>query len=153
MTNLNLPEYKFRITKREGKEYIFDIIRKKFVSLTPEEWVRQNFLRYMIEELHFPVSLVSMESHMKWNQMQKRTDILFHGAAGRPVLLVECKAPKVKITQDTFDQAAVYNLKLKVEYLVVTNGLSHYCCQIDHENKKFCFLKSIPEYTEIKEKI
>lgn len=146
MQELNLPKYQFRFRETAGKVMIFDTFRKKYVVLTPEEWVRQNFLNYLIAEKKFPASLITLEAGLKYNQLQKRADVLVYDKKGEPFLLVECKAPEVKITQDTFDQVARYNMTFKVKYLVVTNGLSHFCCLMDYSDNSYRYLKDIPAY-------
>ncbi len=128
---------------------VLDIYRKRFVKLTPEEEVRQRFARYLVEEKGYPASLVMTEYSLKLNKMTRRCDILVHKPAGHPAVLVECKAPEVTISQATFDQVARYNLAFRVEYLMVTNGLKHYCCKIDFETEKVIFLSDIPSYGEI----
>ena len=147
MEKLNLPhiEARTRIGKN-GKEEIFDEIRKKFVRLTPEEWVRQHFLQWMIVHLGYPASLIVVEAALKYNNMLKRFDILAYRADGRPCMVVECKSPGVEITQSVFDQVAMYNMTLTVDYLAVTNGINHYACHIDHEKRTYAFLKDIPTY-------
>lgn len=147
MEKLNLPDISAstRLGKN-GKEEIFDGIRKKFVRLTPEEWVRQHFLHFMVERLGFPASLIVVEAALKYNNMLKRFDILAYNADGRPSMVIECKGPDVEITQAVFDQVAMYNMTLTVDYLAVTNGLSHYACRIDHDNRTYAFLKDIPTY-------
>ena len=116
------------------------------MALTPEEWVRQNFIRYLIHEKQFPASLIAIEMALKYNRMQKRGDVVVYDKSGKPLLIVECKAPNVKITQNAFDQVARYNMALKVKYLVVTNGLTHYCCSMDYPRKSYEFLDGIPMY-------
>jgi len=146
MERLNLPTYSFNIKFKEQRKYIFDLIRKKYVLLTPEEWVRQNFLKYLVEEKKYPASLIAVEKEFKLNKLSKRSDVVVYNRLGQPFLIVECKATTVKIDQKVFDQIARYNMKLNVEYLVVTNGLEHYCCKIDLENQNYCFLKDFPEF-------
>ena len=146
MQPLNLPTYKFRIKSNENKYSIFDIIRKKYVILTPEEWVRQHFIHFLIEEKKYPISLIAVEKKVTINNLTKRTDILIFNAEGSPNIIVECKAPSVKINQDSFDQIARYNLKLKAKYLMVTNGLNHFYCSIDLLNEQYVFLKNIPNF-------
>jgi hypothetical protein len=146
MEKLNLPTYSFNIKLIEQRKYIFDFIRKKFVILTPEEWVRQNFLKYLVEEKKYPASLIVVEKEFKLNNLSKRSDAVLYNKMGNPLLIVECKASSVKIDQKVFDQIARYNMKLKVELLVVTNGLEHFCCKIDFENQKYYFLKDVPDY-------
>lgn len=147
MTNLNLPNYSFRIKNRENKLYIFDKIRKKNLLLTEEEWVRQNFVSYLHEDKKYPLSLIALEKQCKVNNLVKRTDILIFDKTGAPYIIVECKAPQIPISQDTFDQIARYNMELNAKYLIVTNGLQHYVCQMDHKEKQYQFLNEIPDYT------
>ena len=150
MQQLNLPALVPRLRKgKSGKEEIFDEIRKRYVRLTPEEWVRQHFLQFMILQLGFPATLISVEAALKYNNMLKRFDILAYNSDGVPCLVVECKAPTVEITQAVFDQVAMYNMTLAVDYLAVTNGLAHFACKIDHPNKKYAFLKEIPTYEQV----
>ena len=144
MQQLNLPTYKFRIKSSENKFFIFDIIRKKYVMLTPEEWVRQHFILYLIEEKQYPISLIAVEKKITINKLTKRTDILIFNSDGKPDIIVECKAPSVKITQETFDQIARYNLKLNANYLVTTNGLKHFYCKMNVKNERYDFLEDIP---------
>jgi hypothetical protein len=152
MEKLNLPDISARIRETEnGKQEIFDEIRKKFVRLTPEEWVRQHFLHFMVSQLGIPASLIVVEAALKYNNLLKRFDILAYRANGKPCLVVECKSPKVQITQAVFDQAAMYNMTLTVDYLAVTNGISHYACRIDHDKRTFTFLKEIPTYEILKQ--
>jgi type I site-specific restriction-modification system R (restriction) subunit len=149
MQALNFPEYHFRISLVEGKEKIFDPVRKKFVSLTPEEWVRQNLIAYLIENRKVPSSLIGVEKQLILNGLTKRFDVVVFNRSGIPVLLVECKAPSVSITEKTFDQAARYNMQLKVNYFVITNGISHYCCRIDYARSSYNFIEDIPSFAEL----
>jgi hypothetical protein len=150
MQQLNLPSFSARLRQgKSGKEEIFDEIRKKYVRLTAEEWVRQHFLHHMIVQLGFPASLIAVEAALKYNNMLKRFDMLAYSANGKPCLVVECKAPSVEISQAVFDQVAMYNMTLAVDYLVVTNGLTHYACKIDHDKKTYVFLKEIPTYKTV----
>jgi type I site-specific restriction endonuclease len=146
---LNLPQYSFRIKEKSGKKLIFDDFRRRWVALTPEEWVRQNFARYLTEEKHFPASLVAVERSLRMNQRDFRTDIVLFSKSGNPLVVVECKAPEVKISQLVFDQVARYNLDLRVSYLIVTNGLEHYCCRFDQQQLSYTFLPEIPDYREL----
>jgi len=147
MQPLNLPTYKFRIKSNENKLVIFDIIRKKYVVLTPEEWVRQHIVHYLIEEKKYPISLIAVEKKLTINGLTKRTDILVFNNKGLHEIIVECKAPKVKINQSSFDQIARYNLKLNANYLIVSNGLDHFFCSMDVKNECYVFLENIPTYT------
>ncbi|MCX2680811.1 type I restriction enzyme HsdR N-terminal domain-containing protein [Galbibacter sp. EGI 63066] len=146
MQKLNFPEYTFRFKNRENKIHIFDEVRKKFVQLQPEEWVRQHVVKFLTDEKKFPKSLINIEKELLVNSLKKRYDILVYKPDGKIKLVVECKAPSVKITQNTFDQIARYNLSLQSEYLMVTNGLDHYFCQMDYQQEKYAFLKDIPSY-------
>ena len=148
MQDLNLPTYNFKLKSNENKTLIFDNIRKKYVVLTPEEWVRQHYIYFLIEEKGYPRSLIALEKQLVINNRKKRTDILIFNTSGNPQIIVECKAPSIKITQATFDQIARYNLKLKANYLIVTNGLDHYYCKMDFEKESYIFLTEIPSYKE-----
>jgi hypothetical protein len=149
MEKLNLPTYSFNIKLIEQRKYIFDFIRKKFVILTPEEWVRQNFLKYLVDEKKYPASLIFVEKEFKLNNLSKRSDAVIYNKKGNPVLIIECKATSVKVDQKVFDQIARYNMQLKVDFLIVTNGLEHFCCKIDYLNKKHFFLKEVPYYNNL----
>lgn len=135
-----------RIKNKENTTYIFDPIRKKFVVLQPEEWVRQHVVQFLLLEKGYPKSLIQVEKQIKLHQTTKRYDIVVFYPNGNIHLLVECKAPSVAITQNTFDQIARYNLKLSAELLMVTNGLEHYYCKIDTDAKNYQFLRDIPKY-------
>ena len=149
MKKLNFPTYSFRFKNSENKVAIFDEIRKKFILLTPEEWVRQHTLHYLVQDNKYPKSYINVEKLIKINTLNKRYDIVVFQPNGSIFLLIECKAPEVAITQKTFDQIARYNLELKAKYLMVTNGLNHYFCQIDFENKKYIFLSELPQYENL----
>ena len=146
MQNLDFPKFDYRIKSKENKLSIFDIIRKKFVVLQPEEWVRQHCIHYLITVKNYPKSLINVEKMLMINGLKKRYDIVVFNPKGSIFLIVECKAANVKITQDTFDQIARYNLSLNAEYLMVTNGLNHYYCQMDVEQQRYTFLQDIPDY-------
>lgn len=146
MIQLNLPAYEFNITQKEGKYLIFDTYRRRWVKLNPEEWVRQNFVRYLVEEKHFPASLIAVEHSLKINRQDFRADAVVFSTDGKPLLLVECKAPEVKITQKVFEQIVRYNFQFQVDYLIVTNGISHFCCRINKMDLTYQFLAEIPEY-------
>src|SRR5690554_2827060 len=149
MQELNLPTYQFKFKVEDKRTKIFDTIRKRFFVLTPEEWVRQNFIEYLINEKNYLKGLIAIEKGLKLHGLQKRTDILIYSKAGKPLLMVECKAPDVKINQTVFDQIGRYNIHFKLPYLIVTNGIEHYCAMIDFDKKDFSFLSDIPNYDEI----
>ena len=148
MERLNLPTYSFKLKSEEGRKLIFDEIRKKYVILTPEEWVRQHFIQYLVRMKSYPAALIEIERQFTYNRLTKRADILVNDRNAKPVLLVECKAPDVKINQETFTQAALYNLKFNLKYLVLTNGLDHFCCKFEGSGR-YRFLDDIPGYGEI----
>ncbi|MCC7303534.1 MAG: type I restriction enzyme HsdR N-terminal domain-containing protein [Bacteroidia bacterium] len=145
LPELNLPAFEHRITKTAGALVIFDPIRKKNVALTPEEWVRQNIIRYLTDIKGYPGSRLAVEKQILLNGMQRRCDIVYYNRSGTPEMIVECKAPEIRITQAAFDQTARYNMTLKVPLLVITNGIEHFCCRISWESAGFEFLKEIPE--------
>ena len=147
MQKLNFPTYSFRFKNSENKVSIFDEIRKKFILLTPEEWVRQHVIHFLLLDKNYPKSYINVEKLIKINDLSKRYDVVVFQPNGEIFLLIECKAPEVAISQQTFDQIARYNLVLKAKYLMVTNGLNHYFCQMDFENEKYVFLKELPEYS------
>ncbi len=147
MQKLNFPSYKFRFKNNENKTLIFDEIRKKFVVLQPEEWVRQHCLKFLIEEKKYPNSLINVEKTIELNGLKKRYDIVIYNPDGSIFLIVECKSPSIKLTQNTFDQIARYNLALNSKYLMITNGIEHYYCFIDFKTKSYQFLKEIPKFS------
>lgn len=147
MQKLNLPIYSIKLKKEGSKTLIFDQIRKKYILLTPEEWVRQNFIQFLIEEKNYPASLMAIEMGIDLLNTKKRCDIVLYNTNGLPHVIVECKAPSIKISQNTFDQIARYNMTLKTDLLLVTNGLQHYACMMDHQNRRYHFLKEIPNYS------
>jgi type I site-specific restriction endonuclease len=149
MEPLNLPTYLFRIKEDKGKKYIFDEIRRRFVLLTPEEWVRQHVVNFLVNEKSFPRQLISVEKGFHQNRNRQRYDLLVHNRQGEPLMIVECKAPDVEINQHVFDQAGRYNNKHKAVYMLITNGTKHYCCLINMANKKYSFLQEIPDFKEI----
>ena len=148
MQSLNLPTYPFKIREAGDHIQIFDPLRKKYLVLNPEEWVRQHFLQYLVNEKKYPASLIRIETGLKYNRLQKRADILIHDILGNPHLLVECKSPTTKISQDTFDQVARYNMTFKVKYLVITNGMNHFCCVMNYDDNSYRYLKEIPFFEE-----
>ena len=146
---LELPPYPFKISDNGGQLSLFDEIRKKHIIITPEEWVRQHFVQYLINQKHYPKALIKLEGGMKLNGMGKSTDIVVFNPAGERILLVECKAPSVIINQKVFDQVARYNIAHKVTLLAVTNGLSHYYCHIDFSTRNYKFIEDLPDYSEV----
>ena len=128
---------------------ILDPLRRKFVKLTPEEWVRQNFVQYLINEGKYPRGLLGIEVLFRLNKLKRRTDILVHDRSGKPLMIVECKAPDIDLDEKVFEQIANYNFKYKLPYLIVTNGMHHYACKIDQKEKKIEYLLVIPLYEEL----
>ncbi|NNE02379.1 MAG: type I restriction enzyme HsdR N-terminal domain-containing protein [Eudoraea sp.] len=149
MISLNFPTYNFRFKSSENKVQIFDVIRKKFVVLQPEEWVRQHVLHQLIYDKNYPKSLINVEKQLLLNGLKKRYDVVVYNSDGSIKLLVECKAHNVPITKSVFDQIARYNMDLKASFLMVTNGLQHYYCQMDYDNRKYRFLEDIPKYVPV----
>jgi hypothetical protein len=145
---LNLPPHPFKISDDNGTLTLFDEIRKKTIIITPEEWVRQHFVQYLIKQKNYPRSLIKLEGGLKLNTLQKRTDIVVFNSSGERILMVECKAPSVTIDQKTFDQIARYNMVHKVSLLAVSNGLQHYYCTIDHEKCTYQFIEELPAYVK-----
>ncbi|MDA9804054.1 type I restriction enzyme HsdR N-terminal domain-containing protein [Flavobacteriaceae bacterium] len=150
MQKLNFSKYNFRFKSNENKTLIFDIIRKKFVILTPEEWVRQHTLHFLITEKKYPVSYINVEKQLLLNDTVKRYDIVIFKNDGDVEIIIECKAPSVTINQLSFDQIARYNLALNSNLLMVTNGMTHYFCKMDIKNKKYIFLRDLPKYEQLK---
>ena len=146
MQVLNFPSYSFRIKSSENRLAIFDVIRKKFVVLQPEEWVRQHVVHYLMETKGYPKIRINVERQLQVNELKKRYDVVVFNPEGGVEILVECKAPDITITQETFDQIARYNYKLKANLLMVTNGLTHYYCKTDYRSEKYSFLKDIPDF-------
>jgi hypothetical protein len=149
MKQLQFPSYSFRFKNSENKVAIFDEIRKKFIIITPEEWVRQHVVQFLLQDKKYPKSHINVEKLLKINDLNKRYDVVVYNPDGSIYILVECKAPEIKISQHTFDQIARYNMTLNAEYLMVTNGLNHYFCKMDYENEKYDFLPELPEYQSL----
>ncbi|MGI4751290.1 MAG: type I restriction enzyme HsdR N-terminal domain-containing protein [Janthinobacterium lividum] len=147
---LNLPPYPFKITEQNGQYFLFDDIRKKTILITPEEWVRQHFIQYLVAQKQYPKTLIQLEGGLKLHGLAKRTDILVYNSSAEKILLVECKAPTIKITQKVFDQIARYNMVHNVPILAVTNGLQHFFCKIDFTEKKYFFMDNLPDYEYLK---
>ena len=149
MQRLNLPEYQFNIKKKENTCLIFDSLRRRWVTLTPEEWVRQNFVQFLTTEREFPAALMNNEISLTQNGIKRRCDTLVADRTGAPLAIIEYKAPTVEITQNTFDQIVRYNMVLKARFLIVSNGIKHYCCKIDYENNSYSFINDIPSYSQL----
>lgn len=151
MDKLNIPEYSFKIITEDKLIRIFDVVRMKWVTLTPEEWVRQHILMYLIHEKAYPAGLIQVEANLKVHRLSRRADIVIYSQTATPLMIIECKASKVKLTQSTLDQVARYNITLKVPFLLITNGLQHYCCKIRLSDGTINMLETIPEYQDLKE--
>ncbi len=149
MYRLNLPQYEIKIKQQNGKPLILDTLRRKFVSLTPEEWVRQHFVHFLTEHKGYPASLIANETELACGQKKLRCDSVLYDSQARPRMIMEYKAPTIAITQKVFNQISAYNMLLKVDYLVVSNGMQHYCCRMDYDNNSYCFLKEIPDFNEL----
>ena len=146
---LNLPAYDVRLSDEGGRRRIFDVLRRRYVALTPEEWVRQHFVHFLMDVKGYPQALLTNEVELRLGDKNLRCDTLLYGKEMAPRMIIEYKAPHIKIQQKTFDQVVAYNLLLKVDYLVVSNGLEHYCCRMDYERNSYEFLKDIPAYGEL----
>lgn len=149
MLPLNLPSYSYKITIREGKRFIFDTLRKKYVALTPEEWVRQHFTHFLLEQKGYPAGLLANEVQINLNGTRKRCDTVLYRKDLTARMIVEYKAPHIEISQAVFDQITRYNMVLKVDYLIVTNGIKHYCCRIDYSTSRYSFLPEVPAYDDL----
>lgn len=149
MLQLNLPSSQFRIKQTEKGYFIFDRFRKRYVKLTPEEWVRQHFLVFLVENKEYPEELIAVEQQLNLHGMKKRCDAVLYDIQANPLLIIELKAPNIPIAQTVFDQVAVYNAKLKVEYFMISNGLEHYCCRVKAETTSYDFFEEIPQFSEL----
>jgi hypothetical protein len=149
MYKLNLPEFEYTLRKADGKVWIFDVIRKKFVVLTPEEWVRQHFVQHLITGLRYPKALIKLEGGLKYNTLNKRTDIVVYDRKGEPWMVVECKSPELKISESVLRQASVYNTTLKAKYITISNGLKHYCCSMDWQLARIVMMRDLPVFDEM----
>lgn len=149
MLSLNLPAFDAKIAARNGKNIIFDVIRRRYVALTPEEWVRQHFIHFLIDYKGYPQALMANEVQVSLNGTRKRCDTVLYRRDLTARMIVEYKSPEVEITQKVFDQITRYNMVLKVDYLIVSNGIRHYCCRMDYEHKNYTFLQDIPEYQNL----
>lgn len=146
MNALNLPSFDAKIRKSDAGFEILDVLRRKYILLTPEEWVRQHFVHYLICEKKYPVSLMANEAGIKLNSLTRRCDTVVYNNRLEPLMIIEYKEPNVVISQEVFDQIVRYNIVLRVNYLIVSNGIRHYCCKMDYENQTFEYLTDIPEY-------
>lgn len=149
MLDLNLPPFDINVKKTNGKLVVFDKLRRKFVALTPEEWVRQHFINYLITEKEYSPSLIANEIQINLNNQKRRCDSVIYNRELSPIMIVEYKSPDVDITQDVFDQIVRYNIVLRVKYLIVSNGLRHYCCKMDYEMQSFDYLPDIPSFRNL----
>ena len=149
MQALNLPPADLKLSQREGQTYVFDVLRRRHVKLTPEEWVRQHFVHFLMHEKGYPQEMLANEVSLSLNATTKRCDTVLYDGHALPLMIVEYKAPHVSVTQRVFDQISRYNMVLRVPYLVVSNGLKHYCCRIDYERQQYEFLRDIPAYAEL----
>ena len=149
MRLLNLPSYDFSFRTDDKKQYIFDDVRKKYVVNTPEEWVRQNFIRYLVSDRGYPQTLISIEHEISLNRLSKRCDAVVFSKESEPLMILEFKAPEIPVSQTAFDQIVRYNLVLKVSYLLITNGMKHFCCKVNIQKKDYIYLNEIPFYEEL----
>ncbi|WP_276370020.1 type I restriction enzyme HsdR N-terminal domain-containing protein [Chryseolinea sp. H1M3-3] len=149
MVKLNLPAIDVELKRSQDKIFIFDFLRKRFVVLTPEEWVRQHFLHYLINDLKYPRSLIKVEGGLMFNTLQKRSDIVVFDRQGAPWMVIECKAPELKLSSRTIQQASTYNYSLRAKYIVITNGMSSICCETDWTNSRTVVLETMPAYDQL----
>ena len=149
MNPLNLPQYDVKVMEQNGKRTIFDSLRRKYVALTPEEWVRQHFVHYLTDHLDYPSGLLANEVELKISDKRLRCDSLLYNKELKPQMIIEYKAPHITLTQKVFDQITAYNLLLHVDYLIVSNGLQHICCRMDYANNTYHFLPEIPNYKDL----
>lgn len=149
MTQLNLPPYEARIKETNGHRQIFDVLRRRYVALTPEEWVRQHFVHFLMEHKHYPKGLLGNEIELRIGEKRMRCDSVLYNNALQPRMIIEYKAPEIEITQRVFNQITAYNMILRVEYLIVSNGLQHYCCRLNKEQQQYEFLREIPNYDQL----
>lgn len=149
MLPLNLPKFDIKVTDRDGKKYIWDIVRRKYLCLTPEEWVRQHFVNFLVNHKGYPLSLIGNEVQISLNNTAKRCDTIVYDRFITPMVIVEYKAPHVSITKSVFDQILRYNMALHVKYLIVSNGIQHFCCKVNYQEMRYSFLTDIPEYNTL----
>ena len=150
MQQLNLPPFNIKVAEREGQATIYDFLRHRYIRLTPEEWVRQHFTHFLVEHKGYPTALLANEVTIDVNGVARRCDsVLYKAAGGMPRMIIEYKAPHIHITQSVFQQIYSYNSVLRADYLIVSNGINHYCCHVDYDNMRVDFLKDIPNYIEL----
>lgn len=149
MFALNLPKTQLKIMRDNGKMSVWDILRRKYVALTPEEWVRQHFVHYLVEHKGYPAAMLANEVSITLNTTTKRCDTVLYDHQAKPRMIIEYKAPTVALSQRVFDQISRYNIVMHVDYLIVSNGLQHYCCRMDYEHRTYQFLTSIPDYNTL----
>ena len=150
MQQLNLPPFNIKVAEREGQTTIYDFLRHRYLRLTPEEWVRQHFTHFLVEHKDYPTALLANEVTIDVNGVARRCDsVLYKAAGGMPRMIIEYKAPHIHITQSVFQQIYSYNSVLRADYLIVSNGINHYCCHVDYDNMRVDFLKDIPNYIEL----
>lgn len=146
---IDLPPYEIKLRQQNGRQQIFDFLRRKYVALTPEEWVRQHFVHFLTEKKGFPKGLLANEVELKVGEKKLRCDTLLYNRKLQPQMIIEYKAPEIAITQRVFDQISVYNYLLHVDYLIVSNGRQHFCCRMNYEKKEYSFLRNIPDYSDL----
>ncbi len=151
MDTLNLPQYEIRVAEREGKRMILDILRRKYVALTPEEWVRQHFVHFLCDHKGYPSAYLANEVELKVGNKKLRCDTVLYDSTLRPKMIIEYKAPSIKLTEKVFDQITAYNLLLKVDYLIISNGIQHYCCRMNYDAHTYEFVPEIPDYSQLAE--
>ncbi len=149
MIELNLPPYAYKLKQNNGSVQIWDAVRRKYVALTPEEWVRQHFIAYLVGNKKYPLGRIGNEISLSLNGRSRRCDTLVYDAEGQPLVLIEYKAPHIPVSQKVFEQAVRYNICFRVPYIMLSNGISHYCCRIDYDSRKYSFLTEIPSYNEL----
>ena len=149
MQALNLPKTELKVISKDGKQQVFDILRRRFVVLTPEEWVRQQFVHFLIRHKGYPAECIGNEVSITLGATKKRCDTVVYGSHAEPLMVIEYKSPSVEITQKVFEQICRYNIKMRVEWLIVSNGLQHYCTRIDYENGTYQFVEDIPAFPSI----
>lgn len=149
MNRLNLPSYDIKLQQRDGKQLIFDFLRQKYVALTPEEWVRQHFTHFLVEQKGYPRGLMVNEMELHLGEKKLRCDTILYNRSMQPLMIMEYKAPHIQLQQRVFDQISAYNLLLHVDYLVISNGIDHYCCKMDYANRRYTFLRDIPLHADL----